>query len=727
MHTGSLTEAPAPAVSPFGAMPSEPAAPEWGFEAPATGEPAATPVADLPDWLSGIGTAAEAAPAPEPAGEMPDWLKEMHTGSLTESPAASPFGESEAPAAPAADDSSPSWLSAAPTPAGELPDWLKKATGNLPPLEADQASAAPDWMQGAAQPAAPAEEVPDWLSGMGGAPLDASAAPALSAEAPLPAILPGPGDADLMKGLETAPPEPVVEDESPDWLKSLGLASATAEPSAPALDTGAPISDEPDWIKSLRSEPAAPAEPSRLDDIPSLETSAEPDWLASLRSEAPEEAPSRPVTAPFTAASPFAAAAAQPPAPSGAEPDWLSALRPSAPAEYPEEAAALPADIAPGELPSWLRAMRPVDVSQASLEPEVDDYEEPVGVLAGMRGILRAEPVVVLPGKAAARVHTLVTSEAHTKQAALLARMLKADTEAAPAAKRKARAIPWERLLITVLLPIVIAATPFGIKGLYLAPANMRPETAAAYEAASRLPADRPVLVAFDYEPAQAGELEPVANALVSHLARRGVPLVGVSTSPTGAALAELMLNDIASTYAYTDTLINLGYLPGGPIGLAQFALTPRSSVRADYGGRAAINGVPIWDQPLLASVRTLGDFGAVVLVSASPESVRAWLEQTRAVAPQARFIVGASAGAEPLVRPYYESSGAPIAGLVSGFVGAAQYQQKAGLSIESVEETDDLLLRWETLGTGLMLAALLMVFGNAIHLALGLWRRRKA
>ena len=54
-----------------------------------------------------MGAAAEGTPAATPTGEMPDWLKEMHTGSLTESPAATPFGEGEA-ANPA--EGAPDWL-----------------------------------------------------------------------------------------------------------------------------------------------------------------------------------------------------------------------------------------------------------------------------------------------------------------------------------------------------------------------------------------------------------------------------------------------------------------------------------------------------------------------------------------------------------------------------------------------------------------------------------------
>jgi hypothetical protein len=264
------------------------------------------------------------------------------------------------------------------------------------------------------------------------------------------------------------------------------------------------------------------------------------------------------------------------------------------------------------------------------------------------------------------------------------------------------------------------------LPGLFTVPVSIRPETLAAFTALDSLPVSKPVLVAFDYEPAQAGELEPVASALITHLARKGAPLVGISTSPMGAVLAEAMFDKIAATYRYTDTLINLGYLPGGPIGLAQFALAPRAAIVSDYNGRSAINDVALWDQPILASVTTLNDFGAVVLISAAPESARAWLEQTRAAAPKVSFIVGVSAGAEPLVRPYYEAESAPIAGLVSGYAGAAQYQTQAGLGPNFVGDTDNLLLRWEAMGIGLFVTVLLMVFGNLIHLALGVWRRRK-
>jgi hypothetical protein len=77
------------------------------------------------------------------------------------------------------------------------------------------------------------------------------------------------------------------------------------------------------------------------------------------------------------------------------------------------------------------------------------------------------------------------------------------------------------------------------------------------------------------------------------------------------------------------------------------------------------------------------------------------------------------SAGAEPLVRPYYESNPRQISGLVSGLRAAAQYEQQAGAPGAASA-------RWDTLGAGLLGAAALVLAGSLINTALAFTRRRK-
>src|SRR6185295_10678090 len=116
---------------------------------------------------------------------------------------------------------------AEPAPADDMPDWLKGIS-----TEAGTPAATPA--------APPAEEEIDWMNP---AALSAAVA-ALSKESP-----------ELTK-----PAEPAPADDMPDWLKGMGT-----EASAPAA---APANDIPDWMKAAQPEAsAAPTAPPAEEEI----------------------------------------------------------------------------------------------------------------------------------------------------------------------------------------------------------------------------------------------------------------------------------------------------------------------------------------------------------------------------------------------------------------------------------------------------------------------------
>ena len=77
------------------------------------------------------------------------------------------------------------------------------------------------------------------------------------------------------------------------------------------------------------------------------------------------------------------------------------------------------------------------------------------------------------------------------------------------------------------------------------------------------------------------------------------------------------------------------------------------------------------------------------------------------------------SAGAEPMVRPYVVGQTPQLDGLVAGLVGAAQYEQNAGLPGLASRH-------WEALGGGLWAAVVLIVGGNVVYAVAAALRRRR-
>ncbi len=177
------------------------------------------------------------------------------------------------------------------------------------------------------------------------------------------------------------------------------------------------------------------------------------------------------------------------------------------------------------------------------------------------------------------------------------------------------------------------------------------------------IPANAPVLIAFDYDPALAGELEAVAAPLIDQLQSKGVRLTIVSTSPTGPALAERFLQNtlLVNSHQYKagEQYVNLGYIAGGPAGISFFASQPSIAMPVTTSGHSA------WGTAPLEGVTKLSEFAAVMILTDDADTARNWVEQAGLYLGKAPMIMVISAQAEPMIRPYFDSG--QLKGIVSG------------------------------------------------------------
>ena len=207
------------------------------------------------------------------------------------------------------------------------------------------------------------------------------------------------------------------------------------------------------------------------------------------------------------------------------------------------------------------------------------------------------------------------------------------------------------------------------------------PGVAEAYAAVRDLPAERDVLIYWAYDPATAGELDNVALPVLRHLLARRARLIVVSPLPQGPATARRLLDQARALGASNSPLasaprpaVELGYLPGGT---ATLPLVAR-----DLGGLvAASEGIDAETSPSVSPEIPLGISPAlVILLAAEPESVQRWLEQVQPYgglvdgAPAPPVVAVTSAVVDPVARAYWQSG--QLAGLVSGFTGAAGYRR---------------------------------------------------
>ncbi len=779
-----ITPGAADETIPVPAKPKKKKMTDWLGNAPPPTE-APTSDSELPDWLKALSAGGSApppaAPANSPVAEgLPAWLQ---SADAMEPDPASPVSFDRPSAAPAAANLPPSTppASAPPAPADDFPDWLRSigaasaeptppvvpampVAPPAPKFDAEATIVPPTrtlTMPGAAKltstmppaaPSAPVEaDLPDWLTALSASaagPAEPDTVSAVNAAAPADldhdtlawlntlGSEPGPPVGTGLAPVQTAATVmPVASEdtldlsnvalpaEAPAWLDE--LAAAAQVPSAPAPISAAPDiqptpeTELPEWLKTMRGLPT------------DLETPAEelPDWLRAMRGLPPMAIKERQERAAETAAVLQEQADT---APSLSDPEATMIGQRPAVTNATETNA----------LPAWLAAMRPVDIAQASAG-EADSYEETLGVLAGMRGVLRAEPSIALPHKAIPAINRLAVSDQHSAQVRLLTELQQSEAAAAPRKSSVARvAQTIERWIVFAVLAVAIILAQFQLPAFFGGP-RLTPEANAAYSqmlaagaqspAAGTLP--RPALVVFDYEAAQQGELNPAAAAILRQLMGEGVPVVGVSTRASGAAVGQMLLADAAQMlhaetnfdYVYGTHYLNLGYIPGGPIGLLQFAFDPHSVFYSDFTDAYSVDN-NVWNAPAVQLIGQLEDFSLIVLISGTPQATSAWVEQAQVNALNVPVIAVVSASAEPLVRPYLTALSEPtnlnalpnpqLDGLIVGLGGGAALEQQMG-------RPGDALATWPALGGGLLAAALLIAVGGLVFGLLSLIRRR--
>ncbi|GAB4470845.1 MAG: hypothetical protein Kow00124_07370 [Anaerolineae bacterium] len=710
LRTAVMPADRSPASSPPPERPSEDL-PEWlaAADLPAPPEPETPdlqpppveePEAEAapPDWIAAIDEMPPlpGAPADEERERVPEWLRDVEREPL-----------SSVPELPDLDEETPDWLeeaeeelqNAAPSPAEELPlpDWLSGE-------QAAEEAPIPDWL-GAALEAAIEEEEGTPQAEPSGEPPEWAETPPVPAEAEPPRETPDTGDLRWLRELD--------EDETA--LSTVGTGSIGDLEDLLPLEP-APLDAEPistDELKAILEEPAQ---------LPYDEEQAAADelaWMAGLGVEGP---PDLDIPIPIE----------------GGE-DLLGLSAPLEVSDEEEPQAEEASDITPGQLPSWLRDLKaeePIPIPETEevdplLAEQIEDLRfdaiagaaaaepapapERVGALKDMAGVIR--PEMIFEGSAlsvADLVEGLVVTDRQQQQVDRLVHLMERETAGEAAARRPDILLPLLRLLVALALIAAVAA-PALFKVELLPAAVVGPGPAAAYEAISALPEGAVVLAVFEYEPDTAGELEPMAQVVLAHVAERAGELYAVSTRPTGPAMAQAVLSAPAVVAGRPDSSrwLNLGFVPGRSAAVSTLMVNqPRaipSPLAIDYRGEPS--GLESAD---LAEL----DADLLIVFAARWEDLRPWLEQAGPL-QGTPLIAGVSVGTAPLAYPYQASG--QIAAVLSGLNDAAAYQAQRGLRLEPA-----LLVPWNAQAAAGAAAALLIVVGIVVFGAMALRKRQE-
>ncbi|WP_448594568.1 double zinc ribbon domain-containing protein [Thermoflexus hugenholtzii] len=310
------------------------------------------------------------------------------------------------------------------------------------------------------------------------------------------------------------------------------------------------------------------------------------------------------------------------------------------------------------EMPEWLQTLRPVAEEGGEAPAEALLPLEPVvveeqGPLAGLVDVLPRDLRLVEVQGPPARLRAEPIPELRTRAEAwgsLLAQgltFLIGERVAEPAPAGLAQAVERWVLFALILMALIL--------GLYwplpfFRPALLTPPTAFV-AALDEAPSGGVALVAVEYGPDRAAELDGFLRGVLQRLSDRGVRVLTVSLSPWGAAQAASV---VLARPDYGERVMHLGYVPGHEVAIARLLSQPLRGFPADYTGRP-VRDLPIardfGEEPLAARV------SLVVLITGSPEALRGWLQQARGILPpEAPVIAAVSAGIAPYAAPYQES-----------------------------------------------------------------------
>jgi len=507
-----------------------------------------------------------------------------------------------------------------------------------------------------------------------------------------------------------APPAPASTDpteETPDWLAAL---SSLPEPKAlppskvPAQGSAVPAEKLPDWLANLgeAQNPDIPLEEPPPVPFDGVET---PDWLTSL-DNVPTDKPVEVVPAfTFNEEEDAELLVGGEDQPLSTLPDWASQITSEQTEVLPPEP--IEPGLVPEELPGWLIAMRPVEsvAPTAPLEDLSGTDVVSAGPLIGLRGVLSAEPDALKSRKPVSYSLKLHVTDDQRSRLVLMEELLASELTPKPLPAQPvltpqnifrlgialALFLPVLFMMIrqSLSVPLPSMETLPGVQDFYNELVDVAPET--------------PVLLAIDYEAGFTGEMEVGARAVVEQLARQQAFLVLMSTNTTGPALAERLLTEIAIAPGKPyPNAVNLGYLPGGALGLAELVLSPRQSL--PY----TLNAIDPWVLPSLTSINTLSDFSLVIVMTNDAETARAWIEQTSPAlqANGVSLLLVTSSQAEPLVIPYTSGALPQVQGLLAGLPGSVLLEHRTGVASNGSG-------MWDAFSLSLTISALVILIGS--------------
>lgn len=207
-------------------------------------------------------------------------------------------------------------------------------------------------------------------------------------------------------------------------------------------------------------------------------------------------------------------------------------------------------------------------------------------------------------------------------------------------------------------------------------PIKPTPTVRSVYDEIERVAAedrDRPVLVSFSYGASTAPEMVPMTRAILRHLFRNDLKVIGICLWPEAVGLAQPVMDELAAEFGmeYGTDYAFLGYKPGNQA----VVLNLGQSIAATFPFDT--EGTSIADLPIAAGVTNLKDF-SFVFDFAAGDSMEFWWIPFGQEKHRFPFAGGCTAVMAPDLYPFLQSK--QLVGLLGGLAGAAEYETLVGV-----------------------------------------------
>lgn len=238
-------------------------------------------------------------------------------------------------------------------------------------------------------------------------------------------------------------------------------------------------------------------------------------------------------------------------------------------------------------------------------------------------------------------------------------------------------------------------------------PNKVTPEVKNVFDRMESLPNSSVVLISFDFEAASFPEVQPLANAILTHCFSKNVKIIGISLLAEGTALGEKLLKENAGKYdkVYGKDYVFFGFRPQVTATILALGEDFHKVFPDDYYGTSTS------ELELTKNLKNYKDISLIISVT-DGDIPFSWINYAVARYDEDLVVLTTAVMATSFY-PFLNSG--QIKGLVSGLKGAAEYEillKKPGMGARGMDAQS----------MAHLLIILLVILGNV-----GYWMSKKA